>query len=137
MKKCRIPIDVVTFLGSQVSNLRGSGGSFGGPSGPQMGDDLWRGGVLGPVGAMLGSLGVILGPFGAILEPLGAILGPSWGRLGAILGPSAAILGPSWSLLGPSWPSPLPAASPSPPEPRIQLFFIELDGFYADAPRRL
>ena len=40
VKKCRIPIDVVTFLGSQVSNLRGSGGSFGGPNGPQMGGDL-------------------------------------------------------------------------------------------------
>ena len=48
-----------------------------------MGEDLWRGGVLGPVGAILGSLGAILGPFGVILEPLGAILGPSWGHLGA------------------------------------------------------
>ena len=95
VKKCRIPVDVVAFWGSQVSNLRGPGGPFGGPSVPQMGDDLWRGGVLGPVGAILGPLGAILGPFGAILEPLGAILGPSSGHLG-----------PSWGHLGPLlWPS--------------------------------
>ena len=78
VKKCRILMTVVTFWRSQVSNLRGSGDPFGGPSGPQMGGDLWRGGVLGPLGAILGSLGAILGPFGAILEPLGAIVGPSW-----------------------------------------------------------
>ena len=42
VQKCTIlvDVDVVTFWGSQVSNLRGSGGPFGGPSGPQMGEDL-------------------------------------------------------------------------------------------------
>ena len=40
VQKCRILMTVITFWGSQVSNLRGSGGPFGGPSGPQMGDDL-------------------------------------------------------------------------------------------------
>ena len=78
-----------------MSNLRVSGVLFGGTSGTKMGDNLRRGGVLGPVGAILGSLGTILGPFGIILDPLGAILGPFWGHLG----PSGGHLDPAGAVL--------------------------------------
>ena len=108
VQKCTILVDVVTFWGSQVSNLRGAWGPFGGPSGAKMGDDLWPGGVLGPVGAILGFLGPILGPFGAILEPLGILLGPFCGHFGR----SGGHLGASLGHFG------LPPSMP--PRPRLQ-----------------
>ena len=95
--------------------MRGPGGPFGGPSGPQMAANLWRGGVLGPLtpqdrpwtppGSPQGSPRTPLGhpqdpprhaqdTFQALPEAPKTPLGPSKTPLGPPCGPPQGALGP-------------------------------------------